>query len=379
MVSSLFWRYKMKKIRELRADEIEARVGVVRKNGISLLLYKDARCDMNILDETFGITGWKRHHELINGSLFCTVSIRDENGEWISKQDVGVESYTEAVKGAASDSFKRACFNIGIGRELYTAPFIWISSDKVSIAEDNNLNPLHIIKGEKAVLTKSPTAVRDDIVVKAKKTGKVIKRMQLKDTTSKSGIRDTAKKVKDHHYKGTILMGTKETAKKYAEQAAKDPRIKQKMHSNGISSDHTKLIATKFAGTNAKGTSKRLVKESAKTGLGGATFTAGIEAVKAGFDVKNGKKDVKSAVGTVINETAISTASAITGDAIGGAATIAASTLLSGPAAPVVGVVGLAAGAGASKITDKAIRTGETTVLNTYNSGKKKKAKIKRR
>lgn len=137
MVSSLFWRYKMKKIRELRADEIEVRVGVVRKNGISLLLYKDARCDMNILDETFGITGWKRHHELINGSLFCTVSIRDENGEWISKQDVGVESYTEAVKGAASDSFKRACFNIGIGRELYTAPFIWIPSDKVSIAEDN--------------------------------------------------------------------------------------------------------------------------------------------------------------------------------------------------------------------------------------------------
>lgn len=97
------------------------------------------------------------------------------------------------------------------------------------------------------------------------------------------------------------------------------------------------------------------------------------------MQVVNGKKDVKSAVGTVINETAISTASAITGDAIGGAATIAASTLLSGPAAPVVGVVGLAAGAGASKITDKAIRTGETTVLNTYNSGKKKKAKKKRR
>ncbi|WP_302789952.1 Rad52/Rad22 family DNA repair protein [Anaerobutyricum hallii] len=73
----------------------------------------------------------------MNGALFCTVSIKDENGEWISKQDVGVESYTEAVKGAASDSFKRACFNIGIGRELYTAPFIWIPSDKVSIAEGN--------------------------------------------------------------------------------------------------------------------------------------------------------------------------------------------------------------------------------------------------
>lgn len=127
----------MKEIRTLRADEIEARVGIVKKNGVSLLLYKDARCDMNILDETFGIMGWQRKHELINGSLFCTVSIKGEDGEWISKQDVGVESYTEAVKGAASDSFKRACFNIGIGRELYTAPFIWIKSDKVNIEEEN--------------------------------------------------------------------------------------------------------------------------------------------------------------------------------------------------------------------------------------------------
>ena len=127
----------MKEIRKLRADEIEARVGIVKKNGISLLLYKDARCDMNILDETFGIMGWQRKHELINGSLFCTVSIKGEDGEWIGKQDVGVQSYTEAVKGAASDSFKRACFNVGIGRELYTAPFIWIPSDKVNIVEDN--------------------------------------------------------------------------------------------------------------------------------------------------------------------------------------------------------------------------------------------------
>ena len=138
MISSLFGRHKiMKEIRTLRADEIEARVGIVKKNGVSLLLYKDARCDMNILDETFGIMGWQRKHELINGSLFCTVSIKGEDGEWISKQDVGVESYTEAVKGAASDSFKRACFNIGIGRELYTAPFIWIKSDKVNIEEEN--------------------------------------------------------------------------------------------------------------------------------------------------------------------------------------------------------------------------------------------------
>lgn len=117
-------------IRLLKADEVEARVQSVKENGLILLLYKDARCDMRILDETFGIFGWQRKHELINGNLFCTVSIYDkEKQQWIDKQDVGTESYTEKEKGQASDSFKRACFNIGIGRELYTAPFIWINNN----------------------------------------------------------------------------------------------------------------------------------------------------------------------------------------------------------------------------------------------------------
>lgn len=120
--------------RTLRADEIECRVSTVKKNGCSLLLYKDARCDMNVLDESFGIFGWQRKHELIDGQLFCSVGIFDDlKGVWIWKQDVGTESYTEKEKGRASDSFKRACFNIGIGRELYTAPFIWIPSSKCEI------------------------------------------------------------------------------------------------------------------------------------------------------------------------------------------------------------------------------------------------------
>lgn len=122
--------------RDLRADEIECRVSTVNSKGCSLLLYKDARCDMNILDKTVGIMGWKRHHELINGNLFCTVEIYDDvKKEWISKQDVGTESYTEKEKGQASDSFKRACFNLGIGRELYTAPFIWIPAGAASIVK----------------------------------------------------------------------------------------------------------------------------------------------------------------------------------------------------------------------------------------------------
>ena len=115
-------------IRKLRADEIECRAQIVKQNGCSLLLYKDARADMKILDETFGINGWQREHIIINDNLFCNVKIWDkEKKQWIIKQDVGVESRTEKEKGQASDAFKRACFNVGIGRELYTAPFIWIS------------------------------------------------------------------------------------------------------------------------------------------------------------------------------------------------------------------------------------------------------------
>jgi hypothetical protein len=113
--------------RTLRADEIECRVATVTPKGCSLLLYKDARADMILLDETVGAENWQRSHELINGNLFCNVSIKID-GEWVTKQDVGTESYTEKEKGQASDSFKRACVNWGIGRELYTAPFIWVNS-----------------------------------------------------------------------------------------------------------------------------------------------------------------------------------------------------------------------------------------------------------
>jgi hypothetical protein len=116
----------MLKFRNLRADEIECRVQSVKSNGFVLLLYKDARCDMNILDETVGCLNWQRKHLRDNAN--CVVSIwNDKTLQFISKEDVGVESYTEREKGQASDSFKRACFNWGIGRELYTSPFIWIN------------------------------------------------------------------------------------------------------------------------------------------------------------------------------------------------------------------------------------------------------------
>ena len=111
--------------RKLEADEIECRINQISEKGLTLLLYKDARCDMNILDETVGPMNWSRRHTRDNAN--CVVSIYDEDkNEWVTKEDTGTESNTEKEKGLASDSFKRACVNWGIGRELYTAPFIYI-------------------------------------------------------------------------------------------------------------------------------------------------------------------------------------------------------------------------------------------------------------
>ena len=125
--------------RLLTARDIDCRIQQITDKGLSLLLYKDARVDMDILDETVGALNWKRAHTRDNAN--CIVSIWDrDKEEWVSKEDTGTESNTEREKGLASDSFKRACFNWGIGRELYTAPFIWISADKCSKIEKRERN-----------------------------------------------------------------------------------------------------------------------------------------------------------------------------------------------------------------------------------------------
>lgn len=113
----------------LKAEDIECRIQKITKEGAILLLYKTARVDMRILDEVYGEMNWQRHHEVINGNLFCTISVWDsEKSQWVSKQDVGTESNAEAEKGQASDAFKRAGFAWGIGRELYDAPFIFVQA-----------------------------------------------------------------------------------------------------------------------------------------------------------------------------------------------------------------------------------------------------------
>lgn len=116
----------------------------MKEKGCSLLLYKDARVDQKILDETVGPYNWERLHARDNAN--CIVSLWDkEKQQWIRKEDTGAESYSDKEKGLASDSFKRACFNWGIGRELYTAPFIWI---KLQPSEVYNKNNKYYLKSE---------------------------------------------------------------------------------------------------------------------------------------------------------------------------------------------------------------------------------------
>lgn len=129
------------KFRDLTSEEIEVRVQSVAKNdkGVILLLYKDARVDQNILDETVTPKHWQKDYYEANGILFCKVGINvgaltGTYDTWVWKSDCGSESNIEAQKGEASDAFKRACFNWGIGRELYTAPFIYVPADKCNIS-----------------------------------------------------------------------------------------------------------------------------------------------------------------------------------------------------------------------------------------------------
>ena len=129
------------KFRDLTSEEIEVRVQSVAKNdkGVILLLYKDARVDQNILDESITPKYWQKDYYEANGILFCKVGINvgaltGTYDTWVWKSDCGSESNIEAQKGEASDAFKRACFNWGIGRELYTAPFIYVPSDKCNIS-----------------------------------------------------------------------------------------------------------------------------------------------------------------------------------------------------------------------------------------------------
>ena len=177
----------MAMFRDLNANEIDVRVAQVKQNGLGLLLYKDARVDQDILDETVGEMNWQRKHTRDNAN--CIVEIWDSDKKmWIAKEDTGTESNTEKEKGLASDSFKRACFNWGIGRELYTSPFIWIKSTDCNIEDskrkDNYGNTIYTCRDKFAV-------------EKIEITDKVITGLSIVNLTTKNRVFVYTKKKED--------------------------------------------------------------------------------------------------------------------------------------------------------------------------------------
>ena len=131
----------MEKFRLLNENDIECKVKKVTANGAVLLLYKTARTDMDILDETVGPENWTCDYREVKNNLYCRIGIRFPD-DWVYKEDCGIESREDGEgnekKGEASDAFKRAGFKWGIGRELYTAPFIFVPADKMNVKGENN-------------------------------------------------------------------------------------------------------------------------------------------------------------------------------------------------------------------------------------------------
>lgn len=199
----------------LKAEDIECRMQKITDKGAVLLLYKTARVDMRILDEVYGEMNWQRHHEVINGNLFCTISVWDsEKSQWISKQDVGTESNAEAEKGQASDSFKRAGFAWGIGRELYDAPFIWISG-KVSKYDRFHVTDIQYDR-EKQAFTRL-TIFDDKGKERYRLNGTKTDRQKAKEPTEEErrqkGIAAIAELVKKHKAEQPFIDWLKDTMK----------------------------------------------------------------------------------------------------------------------------------------------------------------------
>lgn len=135
------------KFRDLTEDEIELRVGSTNDSGFQLLLYKNARIDMQLLDEVVGVGNWQREHYILGNDIYCKVGIyNQELKQWVWRADAGSSGTIEEEKSKASDSFKRACVNFGLGRCLYSAPFVWIvSKDKDGVMTGETKKERYIV------------------------------------------------------------------------------------------------------------------------------------------------------------------------------------------------------------------------------------------
>lgn len=223
-LSDILMNIKTFPFRPLKANEIEVRVGQVfytdetkkEIKGISCLLYKNARVDMVLLNEIYGSLFWQRKHEFKDGKLYCSVGVyNNEIKEWIWKEDVGVESNTEAEKGQASDSFKRACFNFGLGIELYSAPFIWITPLEKEKIKNTRFIVRHIGYDENRKITEliiedDKGNVRFEKYDREKKEEKAVKKTTTKKVEEKKEDpkeeKNTTQKVADNFTRDKAIM-----------------------------------------------------------------------------------------------------------------------------------------------------------------------------
>ncbi len=244
----------------------------------------------------------------------------------------------------------RALKRAGRNKNLKGHIFEQLTVDKI------NMKPHSILKGEKAVLTKSTTAIRDDVLVKQGK--KIAKRIQLKDTPK--GIKDTVTRVANKQYAGTNLVGTKETAKAYANEIAKKEakgvKITQKMTTNGISSGQTELIAAKTFGGNVVKQSEAIIGQASKTGVKAAALSAAVGVTANAKRVVNKEITVKKALNDVVKDSAVNATASAVGDA---AATVVTIAVASTPAAPAAVAAGTVVGVGATIATDNVIRNAD--------------------
>ena len=168
----------MRAFRLLTEPEIECRIAEISKQGtgLSLLLYKTARTDAALLDETYGADRWQNDFKMLDGKLYGGIGIKFGD-EWIWRWDCGTESNMEAEKGQASDAFKRAGFKWGLGAELYTAPRIWIPAEKCQIREYNGKYRCY----DTFAVSKigySPTGVITELNINNVDSGKTVYEMQ---------------------------------------------------------------------------------------------------------------------------------------------------------------------------------------------------------
>lgn len=279
----------------------------------------------------------------------------------IPSLSIGTVAIKQAYEGnVAARAIKRA----GKNKNLKGHIFEYLTVDKI------NQNPVNIIKGKKAVLTKSPTAVRDDIIVKQGK--KIVKRMQLKDTPK--GIKDTVNRVVNKQYAGTNLVGTKETVKAYANEVVKrgdkGTKIAQKMSTNGISSAQTEIIAKKALGGSIVKHAGAIAGQASKIGVKTAGLSVAMGTVANVRKIARKEITMKKAVMNITKDGAVNGVSAAIGDAAATGVTIVVATT---PAAPVAAPIGTAAGVGATIVADHVIRN--TDISRFAKRIKKSRAK----